>query len=796
MLSLTVVRASSLPDYGASVRIGFEKDEEVVWTLLQNGAESEIVYEDSGAYLLADTTKKKGVWRRFLHLHPSKIGLETNSTYSVQFDYEIIESPSYFQLMERGSSGWRLLLNWNGPKGYKDRAQAIFVTDAKRKCPLIFGMKGPGSIIIDNIVIRQWENEEFAQETLSVVDLKPEECQPRLADIKKNLQNSESIPEKWQISKKVSTVEKLLSEDTFTVKKRLEIYRVMSELERDIFKLKAIQDYLTVGKAPEFLTFIDNALIKIRRDTVYEYIDKPTNHAELNCAGNERESFQLVIIPLLNDVEDLRLEMSDLISSNGVIAGENITWSKVEYVNTQKKIYPVEYVGWWPDPLVPVDRISVPSLQYAQPLWITVYVPADTQKGRYTGTITIHVRGLPPQEISCAVNVRNFTLPKRATFKSAFAVRYTSGYAQRFGFPVIDNMNRMYRDSLLEHRISPQRVARVRPKLIRKDNGDYYLDFSQFSPELDHYLSKGLNSFTFGVYWGGGKKFVIHQEETGKKETLILDVLSEPYKKLMHDYFKSWAEYLEKKGCLDDVFCYIYDEPGHKEEEEMVTELIRIVHAADPRLKVMIPGLPSKGKEYSAGLLDSLDMMCPGVGGMNEELAEDMQKKGKKSWWYICMSPKHPYPNFFIDYPAIDHRVIFWMAWKYKVEGFLYWHTTYWERNPWKNSETYTSTHGDGCLFYPARKGSVEVIPTIRLANIRDGIEDYEYLAFLKRTLDRLDNSGIKIDKELRTEARRMLSVPESIVVTTSNYTKSPARLLERRNRIGNMIEQLNDRLK
>jgi hypothetical protein len=42
--------------------------------------------------------------------------------------------------------------------------------------------------------------------------------------------------------------------------------------------------------------------------------------------------------------------------------------------------------------------------------------------------------------------------------------------------------------------------------------------------------------------------------------------------------------------------------------------------------------------------------------------------------------------------------------------------------------------HGDGSLAYPARAvGYDGIVPTLRLKALRDGIEDYEYLAILDR---------------------------------------------------------------
>jgi hypothetical protein len=73
---------------------------------------------------------------------------------------------------------------------------------------------------------------------------------------------------------------------------------------------------------------------------------------------------------------------------------------------------------------------------------------------------------------------------------------------------------------------------------------------------------------------------------------------------------------------------------------------------------------------------------------------------------------------------------------------------SYWRQSddPWTQAPFYTGNslpqqgkqgiifNGEGSLVYPARPvGYDGVVPTIRLKALRDGIEDYEYLALLER---------------------------------------------------------------
>jgi hypothetical protein len=93
-----------------------------------------------------------------------------------------------------------------------------------------------------------------------------------------------------------------------------------------------------------------------------------------------------------------------------------------------------------------------------------------------------------------------------------------------------------------------------------------------------------------------------------------------------------------------------------------------------------------------------------------------------------------------IDASGAANRVMQWVAWKYRIEGELYFsmNEAYGHaQDPWTDVRLFGG-NGDGTLFYPgrpARIGGLSDIPieSIRLKLIREGLEDYEYLALLAK---------------------------------------------------------------
>ncbi|MBQ4064848.1 MAG: DUF4091 domain-containing protein, partial [Clostridia bacterium] len=90
-------------------------------------------------------------------------------------------------------------------------------------------------------------------------------------------------------------------------------------------------------------------------------------------------------------------------------------------------------------------------------------------------------------------------------------------------------------------------------------------------------------------------------------------------------------------------------------------------------------------------------------------------------------------------------RILFWQQYQHYIDGFHYWHTTYWKfyANVWdanyenikpKPVSTLDAPTGDGCLVYwdPI---TYEPIGSLGLEAVRDGIEDFQLLRMAEKVL-------------------------------------------------------------
>ncbi len=768
--------------------------------------------------LLGDTRKGKGHWREFFGTNPHRIpikNMKRGGVYSVEFDYKILEisSPNFFYLFLK-DKGHRTLMRWTAAPGKRGKRgieeydkwtvipnkrghiSKVFVAYRETPWELHIGSYGGGVIVIDNFRIRQWDNVAHAQEVLAAERLTANKIKQYASFLRRELigivrnEPSRLKARKAQIASQLKRLTNFAETDSGSINLSVKLNwkKMLENIRRELFRLKVAiysQEFIGTNYEPAFTVFVENSLRKVRCDAEYPYEGKLQKVISVSAAKNEYESFQLVVTPIRVDLKDVSVNITNLRNGESVIPAKEISWHPVGYVRTTKPAYPVAYFGLRADPLLKEKPISVPLSQYVQPFWITVHVPSDVKAGLYAGKIRIRTSA-GNWESDLHVRVWNFELPKRSQFRTAFG-----SWDSRYG-----KDSKRIRDAkkhLLRYRISPMRFGDA--QIIMKQNGDIYLDFSQIGPVLDKYISCGLNGFTFGPYWGGWRgrkvqKVQVLMEESNKFETIELAVGGDRFAQFMKSYFRQWAAYLRKKNLMKMAYCYIYDEPN-VQETKSVNRLLKILHEADPELKAVIPGIPAKGR--GGDLFPNLKIMCPILNDFDYEFAKRMQQKGKESWCYICISPRSPYPNFFTDYPALAHRILFWIAWKYDIEGLLYWQTIFWRLgNPWENPETYPTVNGDGCLLYPDPNNSEKVTNSIRLEIIRDGIEDYDYFAILKSLVNCAEDNKVDVNNRLIGRARELLSIPEEIVATKSRYTLSPRKLLLYREHLGNIIEKLN----
>jgi hypothetical protein len=494
---------------------------------------------------------------------------------------------------------------------------------------------------------------------------------------------------------------------------------------------------------------------------------RPAREVEISLARNEKESFQVAVLPLHQAVQAVTVKVSDLKSPAGdVLTRTAINCDVVGYVETKKKPpYDVTHVGWWPDPILdfpgPVD-IAAGDLQA---FWVRVRAPKGQPAGVYQGTLTVAAKDVAPQVFRLTVRVYGFTLPDQSPLP--LAITFFEHPEQMGGEANWAKRRFDYADFLADYYINYDSLYRAGPP-----------DFEI----VKHLHDRGrLVAFNLGnVFNDGAPKEGLEQ------------AVSNTVARLRGAYEKA-KEY----GLLDHAYIYGFDERG-KEQFPLLEKCAQELRKAFPEVQLM-----TTSYDQSYGLdsgVKTIDAWCPLTPSFDREQARKARAAGRQVWWYICCGPQHPHANMFVEYPAIEGRLLMGaMTAKERPDGFLYYSLTIWNQNApietgpftkW-NPVSWTTYDGDGSWFCSGPGG--KPVPTIRLENFRDGLEDFAYACILQALIRAREGTGAALSAQERQwliEAKAALPVPESLVRSMKEYSRDSAELYAWRNRIGELIER------
>ncbi len=544
---------------------------------------------------------------------------------------------------------------------------------------------------------------------------------------------------------------------------------------------------------------------KIRRERDKMPDIYPTDKISVSLARGELEGFQLVLMNVMNHCKGVSVSIGDLKDSKGnTLPSKSITWNPVGYVKTTTPKYGAPYTGWWADPLLVAKPFDLEPGK-VHPVWVTVKCPRDLPAGQYAGNVTISAAGGESRSVALTVNVWGFTLPVKGTLK-AMILGGCGNVPEFYGLkagPENEKMLMAVYDKLCESRIGPgialcgfSWAAPSYP--VKFADGKY--DFSEADRLGEYLISRGLNAFIAAKFtklgaWG------------------FPDSYSDDWKKKWSGLVKAYADHLREKGWLDMAYSYNIDE-APPAMWRVCKQNYQLSKSAAKDLRVMQCLNDPKGVMALAGYADTWDV---GISQYYESRVLERQTAGDKInisldsdpqvperpavndevWWNVCCWPAS-HPNLFLDYPAIDARIMGWLSYKMNISGFEYWSATSFGKNKlpvdeveeqdWK-ANTFGQYNGDGQLLYPGPDQTV--LSSIRMEALRDGFEDHEYLIILRDLVKKAKEKGLK--PEAIAGAEKLTVVPDEVCQANAQqkqfkYASNPAVILDARAKIAEAI--------
>jgi hypothetical protein len=152
----------------------------------------------------------------------------------------------------------------------------------------------------------------------------------------------------------------------------------------------------------------------------------------------------------------------------------------------------------------------------------------------------------------------------------------------------------------------------------------------------------------------------------------------------------------------------------------------------------------------------AIDIWCPLFAFIDSASIDSKLKHGDEVWSYTALSQRAPEyhpdyekvkdydsPYWHIDAKLTSYRSPTWMNWHYGITGLLYWSSVQISdsktglMDPWllpAFSESDSQFNGGGHLMYPGVPCGIDgPVSSIRLKNVRDSMEDWEYFAILEK---------------------------------------------------------------
>lgn len=448
------------------------------------------------------------------------------------------------------------------------------------------------------------------------------------------------------------------------------------------------------------------------------------------------------------------------------------------------------WAGEWPDPLIPNGSFAL-AAERCQPVWLTAFVPKGAAAGEYRGEISVRADGVKELKLPLTIKVLPFTLPERTSLRVIFDYRYASKWDAPGSSP--KDTERKWLRFMAEHRLA---VDRIDPSpRFTYEGGQVKMDAAEFDDAARFCFDElGMNvCYTPSFFYAFGWAYT-------PKKIFGLEPFSPEYNEAFKQAYKLFSDHIKAKGWHDRFVYYISDEPHftHPHVVEQMQKLCALAHSVDPAIPIY-----SSTWRYCAAWDQALDLWGVGQhGSFPLEQIERLRKTGTQ-FWFTCdgqMATDTPY--------LATERLLPYYCFKYGMRGFEFWGLSWWTYNPWergwhtfirqsddgKKQYWIRYPNGDGFLTYPGKFVGVDgPVSTIRLEQVRQGLEDYEAIGLLQTKLEAARAKGVSVTRaeQALAAARELVSMPNPGGYRSTDILPNPEWLPAVRHAINEALVEL-----
>ena len=572
-------------------------------------------------------------------------------------------------------------------------------------------------------------------------------------------------------------------------------------------------------------------------------LPQDSDFLQLFVAKGSTEFFQVVVSAGSSDLSSLQIGVSDLLSSSGsVIPKKSVSVFLEYYIRVRSDTYYESVLsyekGEYPDALIPLVNSFSVNARENQPLWFCINIPENVPAGNYTGSISI--KGDLVAAVQIAIEVLDYALPETTDlFNPAYVDFWELEELQDLSGQEFVEQVKTYAEFFAEREVLPSNTYDVFDVLPKRngqgkwDFNDWWQSYStlaeiisaHYEPAvlrvpvsfedlgIDYYEAhKESSQNKFLTFLSEFRQFVLAENLTrsnGFEWFIWIEELDEPA-----DEYATWLlakyAYLSWNSSDSEVFFHYRIDGSIDWDSEAVAfdlekDVSNFVNLTDSFTILLSP---QEDFEFSSEYMSRLIQKERKV--LMYQQAWTALEKGDEEIPSNAEDRDYEFPSLpGIVNPALFHRILPWMAWKYNASGIGFWAVMAWYDakhdkmiNVWEDDPALwisggasgvQAQNGDGWLIYPGQLVPVETnqpainepISSLRLELFRKGLEDYKYLTALSSLLP--DLTGQKADV-----ARSLINTVNSLIPSISNFERSALKYDEILNLIKTFLGTLN----
>jgi len=479
----------------------------------------------------------------------------------------------------------------------------------------------------------------------------------------------------------------------------------------------------------------------------------------LRAARNEVVACQLVLKAGDEAVERVSVAVGPLVGQKGQIPASAVraywpvpvrTGRVPLWLMTQSGVAASQ--TQWLDALVPLDAaqqglaLDVPSAE-TRVIWIDVAIAGDVAPGDYLGSVKIASNGVDVEQVRLRVHVLPFALPARpnvAVLVGLDMAMLFRHHLERDGRPyvpagvvdgdsmagqakaVLDGTFRM----LHRHRCSPFLIG-LYPSVSLDASGRVRVGWETYDRTVSGYLDG--TAFADRERVSG---WPIPADASFPPPGSYGSANSPAYAAVLKEYMRQSAVHFRQKGWFDSHVVWTGPpDPAKTEPPERVKTFGSLVRNADAKLRLLTTTIPQsmapfgwQNHRFDPAIADLVSIWSPPARFYDAATMTKRRATGRTTWMTIDRPPFSP--SLAICAPRVDPRALAWQAFRYDIGGVVIPRINDWSGNPFS-----TAVPADRqWLIYPGKPFQIAgPIPSVRLKQLRRGLQDLEYLTLLKR---------------------------------------------------------------